>query len=289
MYKYSPLVLLIGLVFLFQNCSEVKFKPLKKENAKQESVSNDAQFFSSQLVDKTAYVGENVEFVASALVSNDSQVQYKWSKSNNVMTESQILQILNVQMEDQGEYALQISVDGVVQDLQVVGLTVLACAANSQTSCSVSNGSGVKTCAADGSGYGSCQATSCNSGYHVEGGVCKQSILPFKSVISLGDRSSSFGCAGSGWRNVKVRASGTSLTISASQMRADYRWKSASYSANAYSGIRYAYRRDHTQLKIDSNGDLVGRCKNYTGWSKLLSNPLCSGIGQFSKQGCVSN
>lgn len=49
---------------------------------------------------------------------------------------------------------------------------VTACDPGAVKSCSVTNGSGQMVCKADGSGYGSCVPNKCNSGYHLENGVC---------------------------------------------------------------------------------------------------------------------
>lgn len=46
------------------------------------------------------------------------------------------------------------------------------CDPGSQRTCSINNGAGAMTCKADGTGFGSCQPTSCQSGYHIENGSC---------------------------------------------------------------------------------------------------------------------
>lgn len=53
---------------------------------------------------------------------------------------------------------------------------VQICAPSSTAACSENNGSGLKTCNAQGSAYNSCEISSCNEGYffHVETGVCMQ-------------------------------------------------------------------------------------------------------------------
>ncbi len=88
---------------------------------------------------------------------------------------------------------------------------------------------------------------------------------------------SAFGCAGSGWRNLNVQASGANITLSATDLRADYRWKGSGASATGVIGagdltIIYAAGRDSTQLKLSTNKNLYGRCKTYTSWSLLKSS-----------------
>ena len=52
------------------------------------------------------------------------------------------------------------------------------CTAGSTQTCSVVNGVGQRTCNAAGSGYGSCQVVSCNSGYTNQNGSCVVVIQP---------------------------------------------------------------------------------------------------------------
>ncbi len=46
------------------------------------------------------------------------------------------------------------------------------CTASATQTCAVSNGSGRQTCSADGMSWGSCAATTCNSGFALTNGVC---------------------------------------------------------------------------------------------------------------------
>lgn len=84
------------------------------------------------------------------------------------------------------------------------------------------------------------------------------------------DRNSSFGCAGVGWRNLKVSSTNGKVTISATNLRADYRWSGRAASATGKLGkktarIDYAHRRDHTQLEFRPDGYLWGTGKAWRG------------------------
>lgn len=50
------------------------------------------------------------------------------------------------------------------------------CTPNSTMQCSANNGSGIKTCASNGSSYGTCVISTCDSGYYMDGGVCKPQV-----------------------------------------------------------------------------------------------------------------
>jgi len=52
------------------------------------------------------------------------------------------------------------------------------CNADSVQSCSVSNGYGERVCNSAGSGYDTCQAKSCNTGYSLQNGSCVQNAPP---------------------------------------------------------------------------------------------------------------
>ena len=56
------------------------------------------------------------------------------------------------------------------------------CSPNSTTSCSVTNGTGVKSCDATGSSYGSCLVKTCNSGFYQSGSSCVAEICKPGSV-----------------------------------------------------------------------------------------------------------
>ena len=51
-------------------------------------------------------------------------------------------------------------------------LTIACSSPSGSRSCSVANGSGSQTCAAGATSYGSCAASSCNSGYYLSGSSC---------------------------------------------------------------------------------------------------------------------
>ena len=54
--------------------------------------------------------------------------------------------------------------------------TVLLCSPQSVNSCRLSNGTGQKTCSANGLSFGSCRLITCDSGFHVNGGSCRANI-----------------------------------------------------------------------------------------------------------------
>ena len=88
---------------------------------------------------------------------------------------------------------------------------------------------------------------------------------------------SAFGCAGAGWRDLTVVASkdwlnNITVTLSASNLRADYAWANAGFSnTNTIFpvGIGWANRRDYIQLRVNSSGTLEGACKAGGPWNTL--------------------
>lgn len=75
------------------------------------------------------------------------------------------------------------------------------CPAGTTTSCTAGNGSGTKTCNATGSAYGSCNLTSCNSGYTLSGGSCvaASACTPYSSQsCSVANGTGSQTCAANG-------------------------------------------------------------------------------------------
>jgi|GEM_PF-6049793 len=130
------------------------------------------------------------------------------------------------------------------------------------------------------------------------------SVVPFNSPVNLGHIYGFGGCAGAGWANLKLTATGTSVKISATTLCADYvpnrnagGWTSPCQNSqikqsgvdinDAYVGIGFSYGRDQTHVKLDSlTGDLVARCKSGRPWVVYSVNPLCSGKGSFTPDGC---
>lgn len=58
------------------------------------------------------------------------------------------------------------------------------CTPNASVPCDVANGSGVKVCAADGSGYGSCVPNRCDDGYELKNGQCVKLNCPAGYEVS---------------------------------------------------------------------------------------------------------
>jgi hypothetical protein len=58
------------------------------------------------------------------------------------------------------------------------------CKPQTSQACSSSNGTGTETCKVDGSGYGTCNLTACNSGYYLSGGVCKPQVCSPSSTLA---------------------------------------------------------------------------------------------------------
>ena len=88
---------------------------------------------------------------------------------------------------------------------------------------------------------------------------------------------SAFGCAGAGWRDLTVVASkdwlnNITVTLSASNLRADYAWANAGFSnTNTIFpvGIGWGNGRDYIQLRVNSSGTLEGACKSGGSWNTL--------------------
>ncbi len=57
------------------------------------------------------------------------------------------------------------------------------CAPSSTKACTVSNGSGMQTCNAEGTAYGSCAAVSCNAGYVLAAGSCQRDPAAYEAIV----------------------------------------------------------------------------------------------------------
>lgn len=109
--------------------------------------------------------------------------------------------------------------------------------------------------------------------------VCFNAQSPAMTYVHP-DSSAAFGCAGLGWQGLTVTIkndffSGRTVTLSASNLRADYNWANANFSSsltNAFPvSISYANGRDVAQLMVAADGNLYGRCKTYTDWELMHS------------------
>ena len=198
---------LLLVSFIFQNCSEVKFKQKAKiETSGQIAESPGSLAILSSLQDKTVVQGDSVELSAVAL-GDGLQVTYQWSKNSlpiNEVVDSK-LEIENSQIADSGLYNLRIFGDGKLMESLSAQLKVLYCSPGSTQSCSISNGQGQQTCSPDGSEFSQCEVASCNSGFHASDGTCiasepcgdKKNVLSVNSsgVIRCRDGSSEVGAS----------------------------------------------------------------------------------------------
>lgn len=77
------------------------------------------------------------------------------------------------------------------------------CTPNAQQSCQPANGTGAQTCTSSGSAWGACVATSCNSGYNLQGGSCVQNTTTLctpnaQQSCPIGNGTGSQTCNGTG-------------------------------------------------------------------------------------------
>lgn len=92
------------------------------------------------------------------------------------------------------------------------------CTPNSIVSCSISNGTGTKTCVADGSQYGPCIPVSCNTGYYISNGQCVPlSCTPGSTapcLINNGTGSQTCNPQGTGYGSCNLVSCNTGFVVS---------------------------------------------------------------------------
>ena len=86
------------------------------------------------------------------------------------------------------------------------------CSPGTQSSCSISNGSGVRTCNTDGSAQNSCSVSSCQSGYHVNGATSEADTISCSVSNGAGTKTWN----GSGYGSCQVASCSSGFTSNGS-------------------------------------------------------------------------
>lgn len=197
-------VLLIPLIFVFQNCSKVKFNPVN--TIQMASLATPLVCQSAGQV--VACRGANGEGVAICAKADDSSVgacQIQSCDSGYYLENGVCLQnkcipssvspcmdgvgsgTKSCAMNGSGFSSCQINACNAGYNLQKGVCVANVCEPNGPSVCKEANGTGTKLCNSSGTGYGSCTIASCDSGYNLQNGKCVQNVCNPNSVATCAD------------------------------------------------------------------------------------------------------